>query len=199
MALFKCSNCDVIENHSLVNPKNLKTECDIKQHHIPGEMIQEVYPKMWLMDMQGQGDEDITVNGDIFKKKDEIMMLCSKCNTGEWHNEFRREEATKEESEVASYSKYNYTTPADHSVELVASDYNPSRYKVKKISKKDKDGKMFLAAISTMVDLDAIIQSTAGNTPKQHWKELQTKEERNQKLEKAEQKRLRKRTLNKRG
>lgn len=199
MALFKCSKCGTIENHSCVNVKHLKTEYQIRQHHIPGEMIDEVYPKMSLMDMQGHSDEDITVNGDIFKKKDEVMMLCSKCNTGEWHNEFRREEATEEESEVASYSKYNYITPADHSVELIASDSNPSRYKVKKVSKRGEDGKLFLAAISTMVDLEAIIQSTAGNTPKQHWKELQTEEERNKKLEKAEQKRLRKRTLNKRG
>ncbi len=50
-----------------------------------------------------------------------------------------------------------------------------------------------------MVDLEAIIQSTINNAPKQHWKELQTEEERNKKLEKAEQKRLRKRTLNKKG
>jgi hypothetical protein len=65
-------------------------------------------------------------------------MLCSKCNTGEWHNEFDREEATEEESEVASYSKYNYTTPADHTVELVACDSNPSKYKEKRLTKEVK-------------------------------------------------------------
>jgi hypothetical protein len=46
MALFKCSKCGTIENHSCVNVKHLKTEYQIRQHHIPGEMINEVYPKM---------------------------------------------------------------------------------------------------------------------------------------------------------
>ncbi len=195
---FKCSKCGAIEKHSCVNVKHLQTEYQIYQHHIPGEMIDDVYPKMSLIDMQGHSDEDIIVNGNIFKKKNEIMMLCSKCNTGEWHNEFNREEATEEESEVAHYSKYNYTTPADHSVKLIECDSNPSGYKVKKISKKDKDGKLFLAAVSIMVDLEAIVKASIGDK-KPHWKALQSEHERNSRLEKAELKRLRKRTLNKKG
>ena len=195
MALFKCSNCDVIENHSLVNPKNLKTEYDIRQHHIPGEMIPEVYPKMWLMDMQGQGDDDIKVNGEVWKKKEEIMMLCSKCNTGVWHNEFNREAATEEETEVACYSKYNYTTPAEHSVELEKCDSNPSGYKVKKRYKAAADGSLFLAAISTMVDFEEILNYSSGKKYKDrkpHWKETQSDKDRESKIQKALDKRARK-------
>lgn len=194
MALFKCSKCGVIENHSLVNPKHLKQNYDLSWRMIPGEMVQEKYPNMSLMEMQGHDDKDITMNGQVWKSKDEVMMLCCLCNTGVHHNEFDRVVASEEETEVASYSKYNYTTPAEQSVELEETDTNSSRYRVKKIQKRDSSGKMFLAAVSTMVDLDNIIKATLGDEPykKPHWKELQTDSEREDKLNKAKEKRERK-------
>lgn len=103
MSLFVCMNpnCQCVENTNLVS-KGIGSD--------------DEYPNMHLMDMQGYGDEIYVgkVMSYQFKKKDEILLLCSKCNTSVWHNEFPREKASKESLQLAKISKYNAITPMDH-------------------------------------------------------------------------------------
>ena len=65
------------------------------------------------------------------KSSDEMIesgvMLCSECNTGEWHGKFEKEEATVEEIALASFSKYNAITPYDQG-EVVIIESESSRY-----------------------------------------------------------------------
>lgn len=110
MSLFICSNCGCVENTNLVNDDKIETKHNMV---LPDGM--KPYPHMSLMDMMGCSDnEDIIFNGVIWKKGDEIKMLCSECNTGIWHNQFTKSLPDENEKEIAKYSKYNYITPADH-------------------------------------------------------------------------------------
>jgi len=111
MSLFICENCGCIENHMSMKPKD-------KNRLNPN------YPNMYLMEMQGLGYKDTYVNGDIFKYKDDVLMLCSKCNTGAWHNEFERVQATEIEKEIAEYSEFNYITPSDHPDGCITGGYD---------------------------------------------------------------------------
>jgi len=112
MSLFLCENCGCIENTNLVHA-NVDTN--------------PAYPNMWLMDMQGHGGHVVdlsmviiseTTNNESIKKNikqpDEILMLCSECNTGLWHGEFERVLGTDNEKAIAKLSKYNAITPYDH-------------------------------------------------------------------------------------
>lgn len=106
MSLFICSKCRVIENHSCNGSKK--------------KLYNNGYPNMGLMDMQGYGDDVYISDADgksiLFKEKSEIMMLCSQCNTGEWHNEFDRKIPSMDSDDeyLARYSKFNYITVSDH-------------------------------------------------------------------------------------
>ena len=73
-------------------------------------MGSEEHPCYGMQDILGCGENK------------EIKMLCSECNTGEWHNEFEKREATDEEKLYASYSKYNMCTYYDHPEELFTND-----------------------------------------------------------------------------
>ena len=103
MSLFVCMNpnCQCVENTNLVS-RNVGSNDD--------------YPNMHLMDMQGQGDEIFVqkVMPYQWKRSDQILMLCSECNTFIWHNEFPKEKASPELLKLASISKYNAITPMDH-------------------------------------------------------------------------------------
>jgi hypothetical protein len=83
--------CGCIENTNLVD-KNINTNPE--------------YPNLHRMQMDGF-DLDTGERG-------EIRYLCSECNTGIWHGEFEKTEATENEKEVASYSKFNFITLFDH-------------------------------------------------------------------------------------
>lgn len=133
MPLMICGKCGCIENTHLVKDKP-----GVDVQYIPTiynytsvDLKEKFYPNMWLQDMQGHYDEDIIVDGIVWKAKDEIRMLCSECNTGKWHGEFEKVLATTKEIEVAKFSKYNMTTPYDHEEGcLTASPNNTSGYKV---------------------------------------------------------------------
>lgn len=111
MSLFLCMKCGVVENHSCCSSK---VETDISN-----------YPHMGLMDMQGYGDDiyvlDMNNEPVLFKEKSEVMMLCSQCNTGIWHNEFERKipDADSDDVYLSKYSGYNYTTISDHPAGVV--------------------------------------------------------------------------------
>jgi len=111
MSLFICENCGCIENHMSMKPKD-------KNRLNPN------YPNMYLMEMHGAGYTDTYVNNDIFKYKNDVLMLCSKCNTGAWHDEFERVQATEIEKEIAKYSEFNYITPSDHPDGCIAGEYD---------------------------------------------------------------------------
>ena len=105
MSLFKCSMCGGIENTACCWDSKKEIVFDLSENN--------KFPNMGLMDMQGHGDE-FKINGVVWKAKDEIMMLCSECNTGIWHGEWTKEYSTVEEDIVASYSKYGFIQPYDH-------------------------------------------------------------------------------------
>jgi len=70
MSLFVCQNpkCNVIENTNCVT-RNIGTN--------------DYSPNMHLMDMQGHGDAKYVGKVMDYQRKleDEILMLCSECNT----------------------------------------------------------------------------------------------------------------------
>lgn len=109
MSLFVCSKCGCIENTATCSNSELRTvyTAEIKDED-------KFFPHMGRMDMDGHDDEDIIVNGKVWKRKDEIKVLCSECNDGVWHGEFNKEQATEDELKLAAYSKYNMVTPYDH-------------------------------------------------------------------------------------
>ena len=106
MSLFICEKCNALENHSCCSPNNI--------------MPTSKYPNMHLMDMQGRGDTIYVLDNDgkevLFKTNNAVMMLCSECNTGTWHGEFKKEIISKESEDmyIARLSRYNYTTIVDH-------------------------------------------------------------------------------------
>lgn len=102
MSLFICSKCGCVENTNLIHGK----EDDRK--YSPDAT--EEYPCYCLQDMHGYG------------RCSEITMLCSECNTGTWHGEFTKEQATEEEKYIGSHSKYGMITYYDHPDELFIRD-----------------------------------------------------------------------------
>lgn len=106
MSLYVCHKCGGIENTTTYNANVDMNNLDPK------------YPNLHLMDMQGASTKDMLVEGKdgivaTFKKADEVMMLCSECNYGKWHNEFEKSYATEDEKLLALYSYYNLITPFD--------------------------------------------------------------------------------------
>lgn len=109
MSLFVCMKCNVIEN-SNCNTRNIDTNPE--------------YPNLHLMDMHGFGESEaldmaIAHSGNVFNqvggsRPRKILMLCSECNTGQWHNEFDKMYATDEELALAHTSEFNMVTPFDH-------------------------------------------------------------------------------------
>lgn len=114
MPLIVCSKCGCVENTHLVNKDYIPTLYD----YSGDESL--FYPNMDLRDMQGRDDFDIVVNGNVWKAKDEIKMLCSECNnTNGWHNEFNKDMASDTIKELSKYSKYGYITPFDQDREAL--------------------------------------------------------------------------------
>ena len=106
MSLYICQSCGCVENTALCAPYHQK------------DLVRNLdYPNMALMEMQGFG-EDETFVGKVmhyqWKRPNQILMLCSECNTGKWHGEFKKEKATDIDKVNALYSKYNSITPYDH-------------------------------------------------------------------------------------
>lgn len=106
MSLYVCHKCGGIENTTTYNANVDMNNLDPK------------YPNFHLFDMQGASTKDSLVEGKdgvvaTFKKAGEVMMLCSECNFGKWHNEFNKRYATEDEKLLALYSYYNLITPFD--------------------------------------------------------------------------------------
>jgi hypothetical protein len=110
MSLFICQKCNTVENTSLCFPYELVEDKEDPK-----------YPNLHLMDMQGHGDIG-----------EEIKMLCSKCNTGHWHGEFERTQATEAEILMSKIGDFNMITPYDgDSAELFLIDSeSPHGYKL---------------------------------------------------------------------
>ena len=149
MSLFICPKCKSVENLHCVRDK---TSQSIRDYHGP---MEEFFPNIHSMSMTGNGFavmDDIYVNGKIWKAANEIMMLCSACNTGKWHDEFSRELATEEELEIASHSKCSMITPYDHDISLVKDDNTPHGYRLATPAelKKKNNMKAFVAATTAM-------------------------------------------------
>ena len=145
MPLFVCDKCGAVENSHCVRDKQSPP---IRDYHGP---IEDFYPNMYSMEMQGCGfevEDDIYVNGEIWKAANEVRMLCSECNTGKWHDEFTKDYATDEEKEISTHSKCKMITPFDHDIELKKDDNAPHGYRLateKEIAVKRNVGR-FLAA-----------------------------------------------------
>lgn len=102
MSLFVCEVCGCVEDTNLVC--NNIGYCDEA-------------PNMHLMDMEGCGNGTLYV-GKVMsyenKNQEDILMLCSECNTGKWHGKFTKEKALPVSLELAKTSIYNAITPYDH-------------------------------------------------------------------------------------
>jgi len=101
MSLFICMECGCVENSNLVS-ENINTNPE--------------HPNLCRMEMDGYN----YVNDE----RGEVKYLCSECNTGTWHGEFKKTEATETEKEIASYSATNMITPADHPEGCIAGGYD---------------------------------------------------------------------------
>ena len=111
MSLFICMECGCIENTALVS-ENINVNPD--------------YPNLHRMQMDGY---------DLDKEeKGEVRYLCSYCNTGIWHGEFPRKQATDKQKEIASFSECNMVTPYDHPEGCISGGYDSyhvdDRYKL---------------------------------------------------------------------
>lgn len=109
MSLFVCQKCKTIDNTATCSVDYSPT---VYTGMVEDENL--FFPNMGGQDMDGQGDEDILLNGVVWKRKDEVKRLCCYCNTGKWHGEFARNYASEDDLKVAKYSKYNMITPFDH-------------------------------------------------------------------------------------
>lgn len=108
MSLFLCSRCGCIENTNLVNKNYEPTLC-----HFNGDE-KDFHPSLFRMSMDGYDDEDIYLNGKIWKHRSEIMYLCSECNTGTWHDEFEKTMPSERTIILSQFSKAGYITKYDH-------------------------------------------------------------------------------------
>lgn len=109
MPLFICSKCGCVENNHLVN----KSEPYVPTvYNFEGEES-KFFPHMSQMKMDGYDTEDIIVNGKVWKRKDENKFLCSECNTGVWHNEFKKSFPDEETKILSLFSQNGFITPYD--------------------------------------------------------------------------------------
>ena len=108
MSLFLCSRCGCIENTNLVNKTYKPTLC-----HFNGDE-KDFHPSLSRMSMDGYDDEDIYLNGKIWKHRSDIMYLCSECNTGTWHDEFEKTMPSERTVILSQFSKAGYITKYDH-------------------------------------------------------------------------------------
>lgn len=118
MSLFVCMECGAIENTNCIT-RNLNSNPE--------------YPNLHMMDMHGFSSKE-KVAEVVSKLKGEcrwlvdenrhIVMLCSECNTGRYHNEFEKMYATDEELALAHTSEYNMVTPFDHPELTIKKDDN---------------------------------------------------------------------------
>lgn len=118
MSLFVCENCGKVENHSSIYKEGVR----------PGDV--EGQWNMGLMEMQGNGDKDLTITKDgkeYIKKANSIYMLCYECNTGEVSTDNERHFASEEEIELSKYSKYRYITPYDFEEGCIIGSYENYR------------------------------------------------------------------------
>lgn len=118
MSLFVCENCSKVENHSSIYKEGVR----------PGDV--EGQWNMRLMEMQGNGDKDLTITRDgkeYVKKANSIYMLCYECNTGEVSTDNERHFASEEEIELSKYSKYRYITPYDFEEGCIIGSYDDYR------------------------------------------------------------------------
>ena len=118
MSLFVCENCSKVENHSSIYKEGVR----------PGDV--EGQWNMRLMEMQGNGDKDLTITKDgkeYVKKANSIYMLCYECNTGEVSTDNERHFASEEEIELSKYSKYRYITPYDFEEGCIIGSYKEYR------------------------------------------------------------------------
>lgn len=116
MSLYVCQNpkCQAIENTALGGRNKGKTG----------------YPNLSLMEMQGYGEDvdvsilEMVVDGKdiVTKKSEDVLMLCSECNTGRWHDEFEKTKASQVELDLAKTSKYSMITPFDHDRDRIVAD-----------------------------------------------------------------------------
>lgn len=82
MSLFVCMECGCVENTNLCTPLDRKE-------------LDENFPNLFTMEMHG-------FSRDFDDSEDrEIRMLCSECNTGIWHGEFEKTQATDVELRMA--------------------------------------------------------------------------------------------------
>ncbi len=80
MSLFICDKCGCVDNTSLNTDLTDNTN----------------YPNMGSMEMSGFGKKYEETG-----EREDIILLCSECNTGVWHNEFPKEQATEIERIMA--------------------------------------------------------------------------------------------------
>jgi len=126
MSLFVCQNpdCQAIENSSCMSI---------------GKDRDSDYPNMCTMDMHGYHEEPIYI-GKVMKQEQvvldhnnspidmsyklpgTVLMLCSECNTGKWHDEFPKDKANEEELKLAKLSPYSYITPGFHMDNQIVKD-----------------------------------------------------------------------------
>jgi len=78
MSLFICSECGCVENTNLT-----------MNYGVPRDGS---YPNLSQMQMHG-------FRGEYYKtgEREDVRLLCSECNTGSWHGEFPKEQATEAE------------------------------------------------------------------------------------------------------
>jgi len=200
MSLFVCQNpdCQAIENSSCMSI-GIDRDSD--------------YPNMHTMDMHGRHEEPIYIgkvmnqkqvvldhnNNPIdmsYKLPGTVLMLCSECNTGKWHNEFSKDKANEEELKLASLSPYSYITPGFHMDNQIVKD-NSCRHGYRAPTEEElieygrqtsKRASPYLRLPMYGIDINSLIskylpKSTAGVV------KTQTEEEKNIKLKKAELKR----------
>ena len=118
MSLFVCENCSKVEKPSSIYKEGVR----------PGDV--EGQWNMRLMEMQGNGDKDLTITKDgekYIKKANSIYMLCYECNTGEVSTDNERHFASEEEIELSKYSKYRYITPYDFEEGCIIGSYDDYR------------------------------------------------------------------------
>lgn len=109
MPLFLCSKCGCIENSHLVN----KTETYVPTVYNYEGDESKFFPHMSKMKMDGFDKEDIIVNDNVWKRKDEKKFLCSECNTGHWHEEFTKSFPSENTKILSLFSSCGFITPYD--------------------------------------------------------------------------------------
>lgn len=93
---FLCSNCGCLDNSLLVARKLDKDSS---------------YPNLSMLEMEGRVPchKDVYIEDDLVKEKGSTytLMLCTECNSGEWHERFDKTHVTGDILEVAMLSSNN--------------------------------------------------------------------------------------------